>query len=177
MRNRKRLQHHPAGLRRRFELEEQSRLADARLRHRGNDLPVPRLGLIGGMLERLHLALAPDELGQPAAGRTLQPRAQRSEPGHLINVDRLADAFDSGRTQRFELEVAFDEFARLFSDRDRTGRRQRLHPRGEIGGVPDRRVLDLTRAGRNRTHHHLASVHARRAPSIGRLPASRKLAE
>ncbi len=47
VRNRKRLQHHPARLRGRLELEEQPRLADSRLGHRGDDLPAPRLGLLG----------------------------------------------------------------------------------------------------------------------------------
>ena len=84
VRDRERLQHHPSRLRSRLELEEQPRLADARLSHRGRDLPVSRPGLLGGVLERLHLALAPDELGQPAPGRTLQPRAQRPEAGHLV---------------------------------------------------------------------------------------------
>ena len=112
------------------------------------------------MLERLHLALAPDELRQPAPRRALQPRAQRPEPGHLVNIDRLADAFDLGRPQRLEREIALDQLARLLADCDRAGRRERLHPRGEIGRMPDRRVFGLSAAGRDRAHHHFAGVHA-----------------
>ena len=161
VRDRERFQHHPARLRRRLELEEQPRLADAR------PPPSPRRSARARLaparracLHRLHLALAPDELRQPAPGRALQPRAQRPEPGHLVNVDRLADAFDPGRAERLEREVALAQLARLLADRDRAGRRERLHPRREVGRMPDRRVLGLARAGRDRAHHHFAGVHA-----------------
>ena len=40
VRDRERFQHHPARLRDRFELEQQTRLTDPRLRHRRDDLPV-----------------------------------------------------------------------------------------------------------------------------------------
>jgi hypothetical protein len=47
--------------------------------------------------------------------------------------------------------------------------RKRLHTGGEIGGVPDRRVLDPIRPSSNRADHHFATVHTdanlnRRAP-------------
>src|SRR6266851_3619102 len=66
------------------------------------------------MLHRLHLALPPDELG-PAADRALQPRAQGSQAGDFVNVDRLADAFDFGWTKTVEDEVALAELPDLFS--------------------------------------------------------------
>src|ERR1700692_775940 len=93
------------------------------------------------MFERLHLALPPDESSEPAARRALQPGAQRSEAGDLVYVDRVAHAFDFGRTQTVEKEVALTELPDLFSRRDGTDRRQHLHPRGEVGGMPNRRVL------------------------------------
>ncbi len=46
VRDRECLQHHPARLRNRFELEEQARLADPRLGHRRDNLPASSLGLI-----------------------------------------------------------------------------------------------------------------------------------
>ena len=111
MRDREGLQHHPARLRDRLELEEQPRLAGARLRHRRDDLPMPGLArLLGGMLHRIHLALASDELRQPAPRRALQARAQRPEARHLENIDRLGDAFDPGRPQRLELKYPAQSF-------------------------------------------------------------------
>src|SRR6202035_5141435 len=97
---------HPARGGGRLDLEQQPRLADPSLRHRGSDLPTPSLGLLGGILERLHLALPPDAPCEPVARRALQPGAQRSEAGDLVNVDRLAHAFDFGRTKTVEKEVA-----------------------------------------------------------------------
>src|SRR5215469_17562006 len=61
VRDRNRLQYHPAGLRGRLELEVQPRLADAGLRHRRHDLPVSRLRQLGGVLKRIYLALTSDE--------------------------------------------------------------------------------------------------------------------
>jgi hypothetical protein len=133
----------------RLEFVEQPRFPHPWLGHRRDDLPEPRLCLIGGVLERFHLTLAPDKLCQPATCSPLQTRAQGSEPGHLINVDRLADTSDSGCAQRLENEVALAEPAGFLAHRDRTNRRRRLHPRGEVGGVADWRVFDLTCARLN----------------------------
>ena len=55
--------------------------SDPRLGHRGDDLSVSLARQFGGVLHRLHLALAADELGQPAPDSALQPRAQRPEAG------------------------------------------------------------------------------------------------
>ena len=153
------LQHHPARLILDLELEEQARLAGARLCHRGDDLAVTGLGLVGGGLHRIHLALAADELRKPTPGRSLQSGSQRSQPGHLIDVDRLADALDLGRSERLQREISFDQLARLLADCDRSGRRERLHPRGEIGGMADWSVLSLSAAGCYRPHDHLAGIH------------------
>ena len=160
MRDREGLQHHPAGLILDLELVEQARFAGACLRHRGDDLPAPGPRLLGRALERVHLGIPPHELRQSAAGRALQPRPQRPESCHLINADRLAQAFDPGRTQRLELEVSFHQFAGPLADRDRAGRCERLHPRCEIGGVADRCVLGMSFAGGDRSNDHLARVHA-----------------
>ena len=140
--------------------------------------PCPAFACSAARVDRLHLALAADELRQAASGRTLQPRAQWPEPGHLVHIDRLGDAFDLGRAQRLEREVALDQFARLLADGDRSGRRERLHPRGEIGRVPDRRVFGMAAAGRDRAHHHFAGVHAdaRLDRQIAGLAQSRRIA-
>src|SRR6266851_8894323 len=132
MRDRKRFQNHPTRLGSRFEFVEQARLADPRLSHRCHDLPVPRLGLLGRVPERLHLALAPDELGQSTPHGALQSRAQRAESGDLTNLDQLAQTLYPCRPARLELEVTLHEFARLLADCDGPSRRYRLHPRSEV---------------------------------------------
>jgi hypothetical protein len=121
---------------------------------------VAGLRALGRGLHRLHLALAANELGESAPSRSLQSRPQRPEARHLINVDRLAYAFDLGRAHRLQLKISLDELAGLLTGCNRASRRERLHPRGEIGRVPDRRVLCVSAAGRDRTHDHFARVHA-----------------
>jgi hypothetical protein len=65
MRDRERLEYHPARLILGLKLEEQTRLAGARFRHGGDDLSTARARKLGRVSHRLHLALAPDELGKP----------------------------------------------------------------------------------------------------------------
>src|SRR5208282_2661422 len=101
-----------------------------------------------------------DELRQAAPGRALQARAQRPESRDPVDVDRLGDAFNARGAARLEREVSFDQPTRVFSDRNRAGRRDGLHPRGEIGRVPDWSVLDIAGAGCYRAHDDFAGVDA-----------------
>jgi len=66
-------------------------------------------------------------------------------------------------------EGSLDEFARCLGDHGRARIRGRLHPRCEIRGVADRRVLDVSAPICDRSHDDLAGVCAypnlqRRAP-------------
>src|SRR5215467_4907471 len=99
------------------------------------------------MSECLHLPPASDELRITATSPALQPRTQRTDARYLIYVDRLADAFDPRRTKRLETEVAFTQFAGPIRDRNRSGRRKRLHSRRDTGRVPNRRVFSPTFCG------------------------------
>src|SRR5208337_4575040 len=72
-------------------------------------------GLLGCTRERFHLARAADELRKSASCGALQAGAQRPEPSHLVNIDWFGDAFDLGRTERLESEIALDQFARLLA--------------------------------------------------------------
>jgi len=105
-----------------LELEQQARLADPRLRHRGDDLAMTGLGLLGRRLHRLHLAAAPHEFREPPPRRALKPGAQGSETCHFMNIHRLADAFDLGCAQRLEDEVAFAQLAGRYWSGTQTSR-------------------------------------------------------
>jgi len=141
------------------ELEAQAALAGARLGHDAHDLAVAGLGLRQRRLERLHVAFAPDETRESPRTRHLQPRAQRPRPHHLVNTDRLAEAFDPGWSERLELEISFHELTGVLADCDRSGGRHGLHPRGQVRGVPDRRIFGVAPAGHDRAHHDFAGVH------------------
>jgi hypothetical protein len=58
-----------------LELEVEARLAGPRFGHRGDELTVAGFGLIGGVPERCNLAIATDELRQPAPGRWSRVRS------------------------------------------------------------------------------------------------------
>src|SRR5262245_46415947 len=118
MRDGESLEHRPAQLGNRLELEEQPRLSDSSLGYCGDNLSATSLGLLGGVLHRVDLSLAPDELGQTAPNRPLQSRAQRTQAGNFINVDRLADAFNARRPHRLQCEVAFNQLAQSLANRD-----------------------------------------------------------
>ena len=85
-------------------------------------------------------------------------RAERARR-HFIDVDRLADAFDPGRTQRLEREIALDQLARVFTNRNRSHWCDRLQARREVGRMADRRIFGAL-AGLDRSHHDLAGMDA-----------------
>ena len=146
-------------LRHGLELEKQARLADSRLGHRGDDLAVPRLGLLRRALERLHLGLPAHKLRQTAPRRALQPRAQRPQPRHFINVYRFAHSLNPSGAESLQREISFHQPPNGFAYRDRPRRRQSLQTRRKIGAVPDRCVLDVTVPGSDRSHDNFARVH------------------
>src|SRR5260370_28724631 len=116
--------------------------------------------MLGRTFQRLHLGLSTHELRQPASRRALQPGSKWSEAHHLINVDRLAHAFDPGRTQRLELKISFDEFARLLAYRDCPCSRERLQARGQVRGGSYSCEFNLPGAGRDLANYDFAGVHA-----------------
>src|SRR5215469_15127937 len=155
----------------RLELIEQPRLAEPRLRHHRDHLSPSGFGGGQRALHLIQLRAAPDESRKSAAGRGLQPRAQRSQARRLENVDRFADALYLRRTERLEGEESLAQFLGGFADRDRSGRCQHLQPRRKVRGVTNRCVLVVPVGGLNRSQHALAGVYAhadldRRPPTL-----------
>src|SRR5262245_43405099 len=99
------------------------------------------------MRQRLHLALAPDELGQPAASGTLQPRPQRAKTRDFEHFYGLADAFNPARAESLELEVALDELPYTLPDHHRARCSEGLQARGQADRMPDRDVFRMRVAG------------------------------
>ena len=62
--------------------------------------PRPALRLLGRALERVHLALAAPRTSTSRAPPLVEAECVTGQAGDFINIDRLADAFDLGRTQR-----------------------------------------------------------------------------
>src|SRR5690242_13845701 len=95
------------------------------------------------VLERIHFGLAADKCCQSPPCCTLKACAQRAEPTYFVNVDRIAEPFYSRCSKRSERKVALDQAPRALCNNRRTGIGQRLHPCSEIGGMSDRRVLEV----------------------------------
>src|SRR5262249_708367 len=108
--------------------------------------------------QRPHLIVTPDKPCQPTRRRALEPGAQRSQANNLVKLYCLAYALDLGWTQRPEVEIAFAQLPCRFSNCDRAGRCQCLHPRRESNGVSDRNVLAAAFSSLDRAHHHLTRV-------------------
>src|SRR5439155_12045376 len=102
VRDRESLQHRPARRGNRLKFMEQSRLANTRVGHCGNDLAASRLDLLSRELECVHLAFAADELGKSARGRALKVSTQWSKSGHRKYFDRLTYPFYHRWAERLE---------------------------------------------------------------------------
>src|SRR5208283_3660829 len=104
-------------------------------------------------------AITSHQRSESTLDREVKPGAAalRPEPDHFVDVDRRAEAFDRHRPQPAQFEIALAELARVFTNRNRTHRRERLQPRTYIGRMADQPVLHLP-AGLDRIRHHFAGV-------------------
>ncbi len=92
VRHRACFQHEPA-LRARgaHQLEDEARLAHARLADDGRHLPTALPGLLQRAMELCELGVAAHEPGEAARGGCLEPRAHLASLRHLIGFHRLAE--------------------------------------------------------------------------------------
>ena len=124
-----------------MELEQQARLADARLAHDEHDLAVAGLRLFEALEEHAQLALAADIGREPALGHDVQPRARRARGDHLPRRHRLRLALEHERAERAREEVPLDEPVRCLRYDDATRIGRLLQPRRYVGGVAHGRVI------------------------------------
>ncbi|MCY1360401.1 hypothetical protein D9M68_629650 [compost metagenome] len=92
--------------------------------------------------------------------RHLQSRTQRAETVQLIDLLRLGDAFHVGGAQRLELEVPLRKPVGGFAHQNGGRRGHRLHPRGDVDGVPHRVIVGVQVVLADRAHDHFACVDA-----------------
>src|SRR5262249_49176750 len=116
-------------------------LAGSRIGDDADDLCMPRDRLLEGSLERGHLALAANELGEAARSRHLKASTHPSHTLALEDVQRIVQSFDASFTQVAELKVTRNELRRVLREIGRIGRRDLLHARREPDGMALRRVI------------------------------------
>src|SRR5215470_3922872 len=139
------------------ELPEQPRLADAWLTDDGDDLTPAGLYLLERFDELTQFVVAAYESGQSLSGGDVEPRAAALRSRELVDVHRLWHALDGKRPDGRDQNVAFSESPCGRTDEDAARLGQLLHPRGEMRGLADRRVVHVQIAA-NRAHDDLAGV-------------------
>ena len=137
----------------------QARFSDPRLADRGDHLPATRTHPLQRAAHLRQFMLAAYEPRESTPRGGFKARAQRTQPGNLVYLDKIAHAPDPRRPQPPQRKVARAQSLGSFGHRDRANRRQRLHPRGQAGAMADRRIFDVL-AGLDRAHHDFAGVHA-----------------
>ena len=116
-------------------------------------------GLLGGGAELKHLRVAAHEAAETASGAGLQPRPHGGHAHQLVDLDGLDEALHRDRPQRSDVDPALGQPQRLAGEADGAGDGQLLHPRCEMGGLADGRVVHAQVVA-DRADDDLAGVHA-----------------
>ena len=139
------------------ELSSQSRLAYAWLAHQCHELTV---ALTHPRCERpklSHLGFASHESRQAARDRHLKARPDRAAVLQLIRLHRRRQTFDRDGPHRAGAHVPLDETQGVHARENRPRRRCLFHPRRQVGGLADRRVVHVQVVA-DRPHHDFARV-------------------
>jgi hypothetical protein len=134
------------------ELVEETRLPDTRFPHDRNDLSVALSRSLERQVKLLELRSPPDEAGQAASGRSLQAGSNWPGPGELVRLEGRREALDGQRTKRSCLDVALGEPQRVRRDHDCPRQGCLLHPRGQMSGLANRRVVHAEVASDGASH-------------------------
>jgi hypothetical protein len=137
---------------------QQARLAHAWLADYGDYLTTAISRHLKRASDLFDFLLTPDKLRKSTLDRNLKMALQRAWTCHFVDVDGSAQTFDRQCSQRLQLEIAFDQHARLIAHRNRAGRRDYLQPRSEIRSMTDGSVFGVP-ASADFTQHHFTRVH------------------
>ena len=114
-------------------------------------------------LEACPLGAAADEPAEPPGRRRAQQRVRVNGADELVDRERGVEPLDGPWPERVGADRRLGQPERSGRDDDRARRRHLLHPRGEVGGLADRRVVHAE-VVRDRAHDDLAGVEAHPDP-------------
>ena len=151
------------------ELVAEAALAGSCIGDHADDLRVPRDRLLERRLERGHLALAADELGEAARVGDVEAGPHPPDALELEDVQQVVQPLDAGFAQIAELEVAGHELGRVPGEERLPGIGHLLHALREPDRVAERRVVHAEIVA-DLPDHDLARVeaHADREPEAVR---------
>src|ERR1043166_7601612 len=103
-----------------LELVDEPRLSYPGLAHDADDLPPACFRELERSPKLAHLRLPADKPNEAPPCRSLEPRAERADPRHFVDRNRLGHSLDLGFAERLELEISVREVACLVADQDRS---------------------------------------------------------
>jgi hypothetical protein len=101
------------------------------------------LRMFHGPTEMLELGVTPHEPGEPPRRSRVQPGVHRARPGYLVDLDRGVEPLDRSQAQRLGHDVAFGQVERPWGNEDGAGHCHLFQACGQMGGLPDRRVVHV----------------------------------
>jgi hypothetical protein len=145
------------------ELVIEARLADAGLADDAHDLAATGPGVVERLVKLLELRGAPDEPRQPPRRRGLEARADGGGADELVQLDRIGEALHRRGAERADLDMALGQRQRVGGEENRARIGELLHARGQVGGLPHRRVVHAEVAA-DGAHDHVTRVQSHPDP-------------
>ena len=139
------------------ELVDQARLPHAGLPDHGDDLAMPRPGLLQRLLQGRQLLLPSHEAGEPTRRCGLQAPADRTGPRQLKDLHGLGQPPDGKLSQGVDLHEALGQPEGRGSQPDTPRGRELLHTRGQMRGLADGGIVHMQVVA-NRPHHDFPGV-------------------
>ena len=139
------------------ELVDEAGLPHTGFPHDGDELPVAILGEGEYPAKLLDLGVAADKSGEAPSSGCMEPGPQRARAGERVDLNGIRQALDRHRAPGRDLNVAFGELQGRRSEQDRPGRRHLLHAGGQVGRLPNGRVVHV-QVGTDGADDHLARV-------------------
>ena len=125
------------------ELVDEAGLPDAGFPHDGDELAVAIVREGQRPAELLDLGVSADKPCESPRGGSVEPGPLRARSGERVDLHGVRQALDRDRPSGDDLHVAFGELQSGGGEQDGAGRRHLLHARGQVGRLPDRRVVHV----------------------------------
>ena len=138
-------------------LIDQARFPNPGLSHYRRHLPMPRTGLLQGLLQRLQLMVPSDKPAQPTRRSRLQAPADSRDPDQLEHLHGLCQALDGDRSQGVHPYQPFHQPQRRGRQQDAARGGELFHAGRQVRRLAHSRVIHVQIIA-NGAHHHLTRV-------------------
>ena len=154
------------------EFPEETGLAHSRLADGGDDLAVADASPLQRPAKDVKLGFASHEASEAASSSGFEPAVQRTDPEEFENLHRVRESPYRHRAERVDLNKALDQPGGVGCEQDGAGGGQLFHPRREVRGLADSRVVHVQIAA-DGPHDNLAGVEPHSDLKIDTVSATR----